>query len=236
VRWMRLWISLSVPLLLVAVSVRLAMTTQWLMFEYTRPGFSVDAYGMTVQDRLVYGPKGVEYLLNAEEIEMLSRINLPGRLCYPPAMLPCRMFNELELRHMEDVKRVANGFFLVAWGVGLGAGISGLWLWRREKHGLWRAIWRGGVWTLGSMAALAFAALVAWDALFDTFHALFFADGTWQFYYSDSLIRLYPEQFWFETALLVSGLTALGALICVLVGWRRKLRLPLEDASALRET
>jgi integral membrane protein (TIGR01906 family) len=61
------------------------------------------------------------------------------------------------------------------------------------------------------------SAVVAWDTFFTAFHQLFFAGGTWVFAYSDTLIRLFPEQFWFDAALTVGGLTLLGALALLLL-------------------
>jgi integral membrane protein (TIGR01906 family) len=230
------WISASVPLLLLAMSVRLVMTSAWLTLEYTRPGFSVDGYGLSAEDRLLYGPKGVAYLLSDEDIEVLAAMTLPGHLCYPPSAAACPMFNALELRHMEDVKQVVRGFFGLAWIAGVGGFIGVVWLWRSAQALVWKAVWRGGLWTVTSMATIAFSAVAAWDAFFDAFHGLFFEDGTWQFYYSDSLIRLYPEQFWFESALVVSLLTGVGALLCIGLGWRRFRQLTLDDERILRET
>ena len=48
----------------------------------------------------------------------------------------------------------------------------------------------------------------------------FFEDGTWQFYYTDTLIRLYPEQFWFDASLTVGIMTTLTALIVGVWSWR----------------
>jgi hypothetical protein len=40
------------------------------------------------------------------------------------------------------------------------------------------------------------------------------------FNYSDTLIRLFPEKFWFDAALTISGLSLLGGLLLALTGWR----------------
>jgi uncharacterized membrane protein len=54
-------------------------------------------------------------------------------------------------------------------------------------------------------------ALVAFDALFETFHRLFFAGGSYTFDPStERLVQLFPFQFWQETAM------AVGTLIVVL--------------------
>lgn len=37
---------------------------------------------------------------------------------------------------------------------------------------------------------------------------------------SDTLIRLFPERFWFDAALTIAGLSLLGGLLLALIGWR----------------
>ena len=54
-------------------------------------------------------------------------------------------------------------------------------------------------------------AVVGWNVFFTGFHTLLFEDGTWYFLTSDTLIRLFPEQFWFDAALTVGALAVVGA-------------------------
>ena len=61
---------------------------------------------------------------------------------------------------------------------------------------------------------------VAFDTAFAAFHALFFAAGTWQFGPDSNLIRLFPEPFWFETALVAGLSIVLGAVLAALLGVR----------------
>jgi integral membrane protein (TIGR01906 family) len=60
------------------------------------------------------------------------------------------------------------------------------------------------------------AVLVDFDGLFTAFHHLFFEGDTWLFYYSDSLIRLFPMRFWRDAFILTGGITILLALISAL--------------------
>ena len=54
--------------------------------------------------------------------------------------------------------------------------------------------------------------IAAWDRSFDAFHEVFFAAGTWRFPFSDSLIRLYPEQLFMDAALLIAIFVSLSAV------------------------
>jgi integral membrane protein (TIGR01906 family) len=97
------------------------------------------------------------------------------------------------------------------------------WMLRREsaRRGrllLFSALAVGGVAVgLGLFFALAF------DIAFASFHALFFAEGTWQFGPDSNLIRLFPEPFWFEVSMLAGASIVLAALLGVWLA-RRDLR------------
>jgi integral membrane protein (TIGR01906 family) len=217
-------LTLLVPVLLLIGSVRLIMIPQWLHFEYTRPGFPVDAYGFTTEDRLAYGGYGINYLLNGEDIGFLAKLRLPDDRCiytYESDGTTCPMFGSEALSHMADVKTVAIAAFAAGIVGVLLAVVCGAWLWRANQRALWRALRNGSWLTLTSIVVIVVCAVGAWDFFFDTFHALFFQAGTWRFLYSDTLIRLYPEQFWFDSAVVVGALTVLGALLIAEAARRR---------------
>jgi integral membrane protein (TIGR01906 family) len=97
--------------------------------------------------------------------------------------------------------------------VALGIFAAGVVILRRDAKVLRRALMHGALYTLTAIVGVVFAAVVAWDFFFTLFHQLFFSEGTWIFLYSDTLIRLYPEQFWFDAALLIGILTIGSALV-----------------------
>lgn len=204
-------IVLSLPVILVLVSVRLVMTEQFLQLEYNRPGFPEDQYGFTTEDRLEYGPYGVLYLTNNEPISYLAELEING----------VQAFNARELKHMEDVQAVTQSAFQVLLLAGAVAVFCSVLLARRPSSRLnLMQAWRwGGQLTIALMVVGILGAVVAWEFFFDTFHEIFFADGTWQFYRGDTLIRLYPEQFWFDAALSIGVLTVLGSAFFIAAPW-----------------
>jgi integral membrane protein (TIGR01906 family) len=212
-------VTLGVPLLLILGSVRLAMTPQFLAFEYHRPDMHEDPYGFTLEDRLRWGPLGIEYLVTDADISLLG--NLQFENGNP-------MFSERELKHMVDVKVVTRAAFFVLAAALVIVPLSALYLWRSGRRNVLReAVMRGAVFTLGGIVAVVFGAVVAWDMFFSLFHRLFFADGTWVFYTSDTLIRLYPEKFWFDTAIIIGGLVIGGSFLMLVLmwwSWRRDAR------------
>lgn len=217
---LRLYITLMIPFLLVVGSARLVMTPDFLAFEYNRPNFPADSYGFSVYDRHEYGPYGVNYIINNEPIEYLANLELLGELCFPPDERPCPAFNVFELSHMEDVQAVAQGLFKVGLWAGLLAIIVSIVLIRFFKiYALRLALMQGSLLTIGLIITIALLAVTAWDTFFSGFHQLFFTEGTWQFYYSDTLIRLYPEQFWFDASITAGILTTIGAVIILAISY-----------------
>ena len=56
---------------------------------------------------------------------------------------------------------------------------------------------------------------------FTGFHKLFFEGDSWLFFYSDTLIRLFPIRFW-QDAFLFAAVIALGGGIALGLGFRTK--------------
>ncbi len=201
---LRLYLALAFPFLVVMLFVRLVMSPLFPQFEYSRPGFPPDYYGFTVQDRLTYSPYPIQYLLNGADISFLGDLRFPDG---------ANMYNTRELHHMRDVKVVTQYAFAAAVIGGILALLIIYYLWRSNRAALYSALLNGSRLTIGLILAIVIVAVTSWDTFFTTFHGLFFAGGTWQFEYSDTLIRLFPEQFWFDASLLIGGATLLVALV-----------------------
>lgn len=210
---LRAFLTMTIPVLLVLLNARLLMTPLFLEFEYNRAGFPRDFYGLTRAERLQYGPLALEYLLTDADLNFLARQTFPSGQ---------PLYNQRELYHMRDVKVVTRGTFtvgLVLGGLALVA-VAGLAATPAGRRQLSRVLLQGGQLTIAILLTIVLGAVFAWDFFFTGFHNLFFAEGTWQFYYSDTLIRLFPEQLWFDAAVLIGVLTVLEAVVLVVAGWR----------------
>jgi integral membrane protein (TIGR01906 family) len=198
-------IILALPPVLVLTSVRLVMTEVFLQIEYHRPGFPDDRFGFTRDDRLHYAPYAVRYLHNDADISYL------GQLAFPDGQ---PLFTDRELQHMEDVKEVTRSAFRTLTALAGILALSALWLARRpsSRRWLWRALSDGALLTIFLILGLLMLSLVAWQFFFDNFHTLFFEGDSWVFSTSDTLIRLFPQQFWFDAALSVGMLSLMGSL------------------------
>jgi integral membrane protein (TIGR01906 family) len=206
-------VALLVPVALTFLGLRLLLTHAFPQIEYRLPGFPADTYGFTRADRLHYAPLAIDYLLNNADISFLRDLTFPDG---------SPLYNERELSHMQDVKRLIQSVLVigyVAWGLllalSLGAGFGGGW--PEMKRGL-----RVGGWlTVALVAGIgAFGVFSFWN-FFTVFHTLFFKGGSWLFYYSDTLIRLFPMPFW-EDAFLFAGLLDLLGGLALGLGLRPK--------------
>ena len=223
---LQLYFMLALPILLMFGAARAAMTSAFLRFEYTRTGFPSDAYGFTGEDRLSYGSYGIEFLFSGDDVSTLAELRLPIEKCWqpPPEARDCPMFKARELQHMRDVKVIVSSAYALA--VSLAGLVALLLAVGYQRPGMRQAMAQGVL--IGSLATLALLAaavtlvVAAWDRAFDAFHELFFAAGTWRFPYSDTLIRLYPEQLFVDAAIVIAALMGLGAVLLVALSLRFK--------------
>ena len=209
-------VSLLVPVVLVLISVRILISPLFLQIEYNTPGFPSDPYGFTKEDRLHWSRIAVQYLINSADISFLGDLRFPERQSAPPQscqfMDDCtRVYNARELKHMVDVKNVVKSAIWVLY-ISLGV-IAGLGVWAYFAGWLAdyrRGLSRGGWITVGFIAAILLFVAIAFGVIFVLFHNIFFDSGTWTFFYSDTLIRLFPERFWRDTFIAI-GILAGGS-------------------------
>lgn len=208
-------VVLAVPVVLTMTSVRLLTFPWYPAWQYNRPGFPDDAYGFTQQQRLRLASATIRFLNIPGRTDILDTLELPDG---SPA------YNERELQHMDDVKAVYNGLTLAAAVMLVGGLAAGWGLWQGEGAGvLWAALNRGATLTLGLLVALGAWMLLGFERFFTAFHGVFFEPGTWVFYYTDTLIRLFPIEFWQTAGLLVAGSVTLVSLALIAIARRRRI-------------
>lgn len=201
-------VALLIPAVIVLIVVRLVMNPLFLQWEYNRPGFPQDRYGFTTEDRMRWAPIAVEYLINSEDISFLGDLRFDNGQ---------PVYNERELSHMVDVKMVVQRCFTFL-SVSLALlVVMGIWARRAGWLEIYRqGLARGGWLTVFLLLTLLAGILFTFGIFFTTFHQIFFADGTWTFLFSDTLIRLFPERFWQDIAVLIGGSSlALGLLLAL---------------------
>jgi integral membrane protein (TIGR01906 family) len=201
--------TLLTPILLLGLGLRILLTPLFYNVEYRMPYFPPDPYGFTTQDRLHWASYAVDYLINSADISYLGDLTFPNG---------SPLYNKRELNHMHDVKVVTQGT-LKTWYVAIVL-LIGLGIWAR--YGKWwqaylQGLRRGGWLMIGLVVVIGLFGAVAFWQFFTLFHELFFQGNSWLFENSDTLIRLFPLQFW-QDAFLWAGLISVGGALALSLG------------------
>jgi len=212
-------VSLLTPLALIGFALRILLTPLYYTVEYNMPYFPADEYGFTKEDRLHWAPYAVDYLVKNVDIAHL------GNLTFEDGT---PLYNERELSHMHDVKGVVRGSLRV-WYITLAVLFAlGILAWRGGwLPGYLNGLRRGGWWMIGLAISLGLIAgtgiLLDVDVFwkfFTLFHQVFFEGNSWLFFYSDTLIRLFPIRFW-QDAVLAAAVISLGGGLGLALGLKK---------------
>jgi len=215
------FVTVLIPMVLLGLAIRVLLSPLFYQLEYNMPYFPPDEYGFTKADRLKWAPYAVNYLINSADISYLGDLQFDDG---------SPLYNERELRHMQDVKTVTQGA-LKLWYLSLALLIGlGIWAWFGGwweyfllglKRGGWLMVGLGGL--IGAIVIVGIAVNPnVFDEFFVLFHSLFFEGNSWLFYFSDTLIRLFPIRFW-EDAFLWAAVIALGGGLALALGIKPKI-------------
>lgn len=199
--------SISVFFFLLMSAIRILFTPLYLQWEYHRSYFPPDVYGFTTADRLHWGKISMEYIVSGVDISYLANQKLPDST---------PLYNQREVSHMLDVQIVFQNM-LTAWSIMAGLYLLMLWVvWKQKWWKEWsRALRLGGWITLGLVGAIMLGVAISFYQLFELFHQLFFTGDSWLFQYSDSLIRLFPLEFWRDAFIWMGVFTVIGAILAI---------------------
>lgn len=207
-RVLQVVLAILAPLVVLIAVLRLVASPLFLWFEYHRPGFPPDQYGMDTEQRMTLGSYGLDYLFNFAPPAYLADLRFANGN---------PVFTDAEVGHMVDVKQVMLGTMLGGFIAAVICLVIIVLLYRMRKGAIGRAFFAGALWFTVAMTLLAIVAVFGWEAFFAGFHQVFFADGTWTFTMSDSLIRLYPEPFWIDAASWIAGITLVVMILIMLL-------------------
>ncbi|MCI0582268.1 MAG: DUF1461 domain-containing protein [Chloroflexi bacterium] len=203
-------VTLSAALVVVAVAVAPFLSSGWVAFEQSRSGAAALTGYSTADLRTVTDAILADLVVGPPDFD----VELDG----------APVLTATERSHMRDVRGVFSGFFLVA-AVALAflvAAFAYASRGGRSRRDVWRAVRRGALGLAVATIGAGVIALVAFDAAFEVFHRLFFADGTYLFDPATSrLVQLFPFAFWSETSIAVGGVIVALAAGCAWFAGRR---------------
>lgn len=205
-------IAVSVTPILVVNAFRVLATGTFVRAELGRDGFPPDRYGFTNDLRKELALLGLRSIQpGSDGIVLLERARLPNG---------SQAFGLRELTHMRDVRRL--------FGIALRGQLIALVAIGALALGLARTRFRTVVplgLLAGAVATLAIAVLavpvilLGFDGFFTRFHEVFFSGDSWRFNDADTLIRIYPAQFWQDVSRLAAGIAVAQALVLVPLAW-----------------
>jgi integral membrane protein (TIGR01906 family) len=202
------WIGLATALAILAVTIPLFLNPIWVAFEQGRShasdwtGFSdtdLRAATDSILSDLVFGPPDFAVEVGGTPV-----------------------LDERERSHMRDVRTVFGGFFVLA-GIAI---VSALVIAARRRadarRRTWVAVRAGAIGLIGTLVVLAAVALVAFDALFETFHRVLFPSGSYDFDpRTERLVQIFPFDFWQDSAIALGVVAIIAALLVAAVAHRR---------------
>ncbi len=192
-------IGLATALAIVAVTLPLFLNPAWVAFEQDRA------------EAVAWTGFSEPELRNATDSILVDLILGPPDFDVAVAGTP--VLNDRERGHMRDVRGVFLGFFAAAAVLAAAALVTHARRRGTERAQSWRAVRGGALALIVVLIVGGVVSFVAFEALFDTFHRIFFARGSYTFDpASERLVQLFPFRFWLETAIVV------GAVCIVVAG------------------
>jgi integral membrane protein (TIGR01906 family) len=197
-------IALATALAIVAVTLPLFLNPVWVAFEQGRA--EATAWTGFTEPQLRSGTDSI-----------LADLVL-GPPDFDVAVNGVPVLNERERGHMRDVRGVFIGFFAVAAVLAAAALVISARRRGAERAKSWRAVQGGGLALIAVLVVGCIVSFIAFDALFETFHRIFFAGGSYTFDpATERLVQLFPFQFWQETAIVVGAVCIVLAAIVAAV-------------------
>ena len=204
-----LWIAIATTLTILALTLPLFLNPVWVGFEQGRAqaaawtGFSEpdlrQATDAILAD-LVFGPPDFDVAIGGAPV-----------------------LNDRERGHMRDVRGVFVAFFALA--IALAAAALAMAARRRgdERRATWRAVRGGAIGLIVVLVGAGILSVVAFAAVFELFHQIFFAGGSYAFDpATERLVQLFPFRFWQESAIAVGAVTVVIAALVAVVATRRR--------------
>ena len=207
--------GLATAIVIVTAAVMPFLTPQWIAFEQERAnapawtGYTTEELRVAtdgILSDLVFGPPDFAVEVNGAAV-----------------------LSERERGHMRDVRTVFSGLWILA---AVSVAVLVVASRRRDPGASWRAVRRGALTVAAAVAVIGVIALVAFDALFEQFHRVFFPGGSYTFDpATERLVQLFPFAFWQETAMVVGvAIIALALVVAAVAG--RRIAPPVREAPA----
>lgn len=190
---------LALPFFLLLSNLYLFVSPLFLRHEYGKknlpPALSLDNEG-----RLALAQTAVLYLRSGAHIDLLADLEV---------------FDDRELAHLADVKRVMTGAFTIHTfsALTVTAALVLLCLRTETRKRVPFYVFLACAILAAMLLVTALVVYLNFEWFFITFHHLFFEGDSWLFFSTDTLIQLFPPQFWIDATLEYALLTLAEAIL-----------------------
>jgi len=207
-----------VPWLIFIIAVPLFFITVSVTWAFNSPGLYNDGFekysisrtsGIADADLRQVGADIRDYI-NSNEEPMDIQTHIFG--------VEQDLFNSKEIAHMKDVKKLVRGVYVLAIASAMYLLAMTLIGFARQRGQftqlLANRLAMGGGLTLSLLILFGAVAAFGFDSLFIKFHELSFTNDFWQLDpRTDYLVRIFPDNFWFDATLWVAVRAIIGALL-----------------------
>ena len=205
----------TLPVLLIAFviilgSIQLVTTKAYLSFEYSKSDFPGDFWGFDQTQRLAHAADNLQFITQ----------NLPAANLIGQKHNDIPLYSSQEIKYLQNVQKV----YQITWRIWqialiLVVLISFTLIFRKENRAdMAFILQQSGSFTTGLVFIVAMLSLVAWQIWLVFFHQVFFAFGWWTFDISTTLLRLFPQKFWYDTTLTVSSISLIVGILVYCIG------------------
>lgn len=210
------FIVILTPILIITTGMRIALSPIFYHLEYRLPNFPPDTYGFTLSDRLKWADFSIDFISGKMDDETFTEQELPDGSA---------LFNDREIAHMIDVRDLA---------------VVTLWVWRsllsifavttlfnpgrNQENQFLKALGLGAKITISIIAGVLLFLMINFNQLFTAFHRIFFEGDSWLFFYTDTLIRLFPLKFWQDLFIFIGVFSLIASIVLILLEIKSSVR------------
>ena len=163
---------------------------------------------------------------NASDGEFIAEQVTNNVLDYFHGRADIKYFTDQEKSHMKDVKSLIDTLMTIYYAAAILSIIVFAYLFVKFKDDKFsfisiiaKSLLYSSIACIVFLVILFLSSVFYFDQLFILFHHVFFPQGNWMFDSSSLLITLFPQQFFFDTALKIFIYAVVQALIFFGIGW-----------------
>ncbi len=185
----------SIPFSLILLNLHLLLTRYFVQLNYTILGYE------DKEEKLALATKTIEYIRGIIDENQLDK----------------SVFTEKEINHLSDVRNLVFNALRIHLIATVLTVVSTLIL-KNEKvsiHKIKQCFYIGLFLTIVITLIVGMVTILDFNIAFIKFHQIFFTGGSWLFLPSDTLIKLFPIEFWINSAKILLVLTVTEVLLAL---------------------